>query len=129
SLPQYGPDSLQVEVRMFVSINGRKPTLVFDPNVNLAAEPRAWSRPRWLREIHDPLPPPGQDYSGDPYAFGSEGQQYNAPRNAAGKNKAGGRESTKEGRTRQLSWVPGFQIPLQIEYRIAQIPFLPLPGS
>ena len=74
-LPQYGPEPLQVEVRMFVSINGRKPTLVFDPNVNLAAEPRTWSRPRWLREIHDPLPPPEQGFSGDPYALGSESEQ------------------------------------------------------
>jgi vitamin K-dependent gamma-carboxylase len=74
-LPQYGSEPLRVEVRMFVSINGRKPTLVFDPNVNLAAEPQTWSRPRWLREVHDPLPPPGQDYSGDPYARSPEGEQ------------------------------------------------------
>ncbi len=60
---------------MFVSINGRKPTLVFNPNVNLAAEPATWSRPPWLREIHDPLPLPGQDFSGDAYALGSEGEQ------------------------------------------------------
>ena len=73
-LPQYGSQPLQVEVRMFVSINGRKPALIFDPNVNLAAEPRTLKPPRWLREIHDPLPPPGQDYSAEPYAHGSESE-------------------------------------------------------
>ena len=73
-LPQYGSQPLQVEVRMFVSINGRKPPQIFDPNVNLAAEPRTLKPPRWLREIHDPLPPPGQDYSGEPYAHGSESE-------------------------------------------------------
>jgi hypothetical protein len=47
------------------SLNGRRPRLFFDPNVNLAAEPQSCGRPRWLLQIHEPLPPPGQDFSGD----------------------------------------------------------------
>jgi hypothetical protein len=59
---------LRVQVRMYVSVNGRKPRIFLDPNVNLAAEPRTWGRPRWLLQIHDPLPPPGQDFSGEPFS-------------------------------------------------------------
>ena len=51
-----GPKPLKVQVRMFVSINGRKPQLFIDPNVDLVAEPRRWGRPRWLLQIHEPLP-------------------------------------------------------------------------
>jgi hypothetical protein len=51
-----GPKPLKVQVRMFVSINGRKPQLFIDPNVDLVAESRCWGRPRWLLQIHEPLP-------------------------------------------------------------------------
>src|SRR5207247_1976032 len=68
-MPRAGPEPLRVQVRMYVSLNGRKPRLFFDPNVNLAAEPRSWGRPRWLLQINDPLPPLGQDFSRD--LFGS----------------------------------------------------------
>ena len=51
-----GPKPLKVQVRMFVSVNGRKPQLFIDPNVDLVAEPRRWGRPRWLLQIHEPLP-------------------------------------------------------------------------
>ena len=63
--PASGPKPLQVQVRMYVSLNGRKPQLFFDPNVDLAAEPPFRGRPRWLLQIHDPLPLPGQDFSKD----------------------------------------------------------------
>ncbi len=63
-----GPQPLKVQVRMFVSINGRKPQLFLDPNVDLVAEPHVWGRPRWLLQIHEPLPPPGQDFSEDLFA-------------------------------------------------------------
>ena len=66
-MPRLGPKPLRVQVRMHVSVNGRKPRIFLDPNVNLAAEPRSWGRPSWLLEIHDPLPPPGQDFSEDPF--------------------------------------------------------------
>ena len=68
-----GPQPLKVQVRMFVSINGRKPQLVFDPNVDLASEPHVWGRPRWLLQIHEPLPPPGQDFSKDLFVTSTEG--------------------------------------------------------
>jgi len=72
--PRFGPEPVQVEVRMFVSVNGRKPKLFIDPLVNLAGEPRHVARPRWLLEIHDPLPPPGKDFSGEPYPLSSDAE-------------------------------------------------------
>jgi hypothetical protein len=62
-MPRKGPKPLKVEARMFVSINGRKPELFIDPNVDLAAEPRSLKRPRWLLPIHEPLPPYQKDSS------------------------------------------------------------------
>jgi vitamin K-dependent gamma-carboxylase len=56
-MPRTGPKPLRVEARIFVSINGRKPELFLDPNVDLAAESRTLGRPRWLLPIHEPLPP------------------------------------------------------------------------
>ena len=63
--PRVGPEPLQVRVRMYVYVNRRKPQLFLDPDVDLAAEPRSWGRPRWLLRIDDPVPPSGQDLSGD----------------------------------------------------------------
>lgn len=63
-MPRKGPQPLRVEARILTAINGREPQLYLDPNVDLAAEPRPLLRPRWLREIHDPLPPPGKRYLG-----------------------------------------------------------------
>jgi hypothetical protein len=63
-MPRSGPEPLKVEVRALVSINGRKPQMYVDPNVDLAAEPRTVGRPRWLLEIHEPLPPPDQQFKG-----------------------------------------------------------------
>src|SRR6476659_8948920 len=54
--PRGGPMPLKVQVRMFVSVNGRRPQLFIDPNVDLVAEPRRWGRPRWLLQIHEALP-------------------------------------------------------------------------
>jgi hypothetical protein len=66
-IPRNGLEPLRVQVRMYVSVNRRRPQLFLDPNVDLAAEPRSWGRPRWLLQVHDPLPPPGQDFSADPF--------------------------------------------------------------
>ena len=63
--PASGPKPTRVQARMYVSLNGRKPQLFLDPNVDLSAEPPFCGRPRWLLQIHDPLPPPGQDFSKD----------------------------------------------------------------
>jgi hypothetical protein len=55
-MPRSGLKPLRVEARVLVSLNGRKPQLVIDPNVDLAAESQTLGRPRWLLEIHQPLP-------------------------------------------------------------------------
>jgi len=56
-MPRSGFKPLRVEARVLVSINGRKPELIIDPNVDLADEPPPLGRPRWLRRIDTPLPP------------------------------------------------------------------------
>jgi len=71
-MPRAGPKPLKVEARVFVSINGRRPELFVDPNVDLAAESRTLMRPRWLLPTHEPLPPPGKDFSEDPFASRSD---------------------------------------------------------
>src|SRR5260370_8460887 len=55
-MPRSGPHPLRVEPRLLVSLNGRNPQLIVDPNVDLAAESRTLGRPRWLLEIDQPLP-------------------------------------------------------------------------
>jgi hypothetical protein len=66
-MPQTGPRALRVEARALISLNGRKPQLIIDPNVDLAAESLSWGRPRWLREIHEPTPPRRGDVPEDPF--------------------------------------------------------------
>ena len=39
-MPRSGPRPLKVEARVLASLNGRKPQLIIDPNVDLAAESR-----------------------------------------------------------------------------------------
>jgi hypothetical protein len=72
ALPHLGPKPLKVEARIFNSLNGRKPELFIDPNVDLAAEPRSLKHARWLLPMHEPLPPPGKNFSEDPFAPSSE---------------------------------------------------------
>ncbi len=74
TLPQRGSRPLQVQVRMLVSINGRKPRLFLDPTVDLMAASRPRGRPPWLLEIHEPLPSPGQDFSRDPFGGAFNGE-------------------------------------------------------
>jgi vitamin K-dependent gamma-carboxylase len=66
-MPQAGPKPLKVEARVFASINGRKPQMMIDQNVDLAAEARTLGRPRWLLEIHEPLPEQPGDPLEDPF--------------------------------------------------------------
>ena len=61
-MPRAGPKPLRVEARVLVALNGRKPRLFIDQNVDLAAEERSWGRPRWLLQVHEPLP----DHHGNP---------------------------------------------------------------
>jgi vitamin K-dependent gamma-carboxylase-like protein len=67
TIPHLGTRPLIVEARILVMINGRKEQLYVDPTVNLAAEPRPLLRPRWLREIRDPLPPVDERYRKDDF--------------------------------------------------------------
>jgi vitamin K-dependent gamma-carboxylase len=60
-MPREGPKPLKVEARVLVGLNGRKPRLFIDQNVDLAAEEQTWGRPHWLLEIHEPLPNPPAD--------------------------------------------------------------------
>ncbi len=71
-MPQMGTKPLKVEARIFASLNGRKPELFVDPNVDLSAEPRSLQHARWLLPMHEPLPSPGKDLSQDPFAPSSE---------------------------------------------------------
>jgi hypothetical protein len=66
-MPRSGPKPLRVEARVLVSLNGRKPQLVIDPNVDLAAESRTFGRCRWLLEIHEPLPDRRLDPLANPF--------------------------------------------------------------
>jgi len=66
-MPRSGPKALRVEARVLVSLNGRKPQLFIDQNVDLAAEERTLGRPRWLLEVPEPLPPRGQRFTA--YSF------------------------------------------------------------
>jgi hypothetical protein len=63
--PKAGPKPIQVRARIYVSINGRKPTLYIDPIVDLAAEPRTLGRPKWLLRNDESLPPKDQRYHAD----------------------------------------------------------------
>jgi len=72
--PRFGEKPLEVRVSMYVSINGRKPELFIDPTVNLAAEPRPWTRPRWLLAVHTPLPPLEERLSNKRPRASSEGE-------------------------------------------------------
>lgn len=59
--PPLGKKPVRVEARITVSLNGRRPQLLIDPNVDLAHEDIPIVRPKWLREIHEPLPNPLPD--------------------------------------------------------------------
>jgi hypothetical protein len=71
-LPRRGPLPLVVEARILTMINGRKLRLYIDPTVDLAAEPRPLLRPRWLKEIRDPLPPPEERYRDEDFPSGQK---------------------------------------------------------
>jgi len=64
-MPRRGPKPLQVQARIFVSINGRKLVLYVNPIVDLAAEPRTLGRPYWLLRNDEPLPPREKRYQMD----------------------------------------------------------------
>jgi hypothetical protein len=51
-----GYNNAEIRVRLLVSLNGRKPQLLVDSNVNLAAQPRTYRRPDWIVPLTEPLP-------------------------------------------------------------------------
>ena len=55
-IPSRGPKPLRVEARVLASLNGRKPQLFIDQNVNLAAEPRTLRPVPWILPLTEPLP-------------------------------------------------------------------------
>ena len=55
-LPRTGDKPLRVEARVLASLNGRKPQLLIDQNVNLAAEKRTLWHVPWILPLTEPLP-------------------------------------------------------------------------
>lgn len=53
-----GKGRLEVRARIFVSLNGRKPQLIVDPEVDLAAQPRSLGRWPWILPLAEPLQSP-----------------------------------------------------------------------
>ena len=54
-LPRTSDKPLRVEARVMASLNGRKPQLLIDQNVNLAAEPRTLRHVPWILPLTEPL--------------------------------------------------------------------------
>jgi len=47
-------DSFEVRALVLASLNGRKPQLLIDPAVNLAAEPKGWHHRSWIVPLTEP---------------------------------------------------------------------------
>ena len=56
SLREEGFGQVQVRARVMVSLNGREPQLLIDPDVDLAAQPRNLMPVSWIMPLHEPLP-------------------------------------------------------------------------
>lgn len=54
-LREDGYPDREIRVLDLVSLNGRKPQLLVDPRVDLAAQPRTWRWPSWLMDLYEPL--------------------------------------------------------------------------
>ncbi len=52
---QRGHGEVEVRALVLTSLNGRKPQLFIDPQVNLAAEPRTFGRPPWIIPLTESL--------------------------------------------------------------------------
>lgn len=66
-----GPGA-KVYADALISLNGRKPQLMVDPKVDLAAEPATLGTPSWIVPLHEPLPPRGEPYEPAPDESDSE---------------------------------------------------------
>jgi hypothetical protein len=60
-LEAQGFEDVEIRALALISLNGRKPQLMVDPNVNLAAEPVTWGKPDWIVPLHEPLRKPAWD--------------------------------------------------------------------
>lgn len=56
-----GYEQVEVRARVWVSLNGRKPQLLIDPTVNLAAQSWTLMPAAWITRLEEPLPTPKQD--------------------------------------------------------------------
>ena len=54
-LRQRGAPKMEVRALSLVSLNGRKPQLMIDPRVDLAAEPVTYAAPEWIVPLREPL--------------------------------------------------------------------------
>jgi hypothetical protein len=54
-LNKWGHAGVEIRALLLVSLNGRKPQMMIDANVNLAAEPRTYGRPDWIMPLKEPL--------------------------------------------------------------------------
>ncbi len=54
--PRSGPQPLQVRATVLLALNGRKPALLIDPEVDLAAECLTLGHARWLRPMSGSMP-------------------------------------------------------------------------
>lgn len=55
-----GHGEVEVYVKAYASLNGRKPALLIDPRVNLAKEKWGLGPAKWILPMNDPLPPKDQ---------------------------------------------------------------------
>ena len=53
-----GYENVEVRARAMVSLNGREPQLLIDPNVDLAKEEAGLLPTRWILPLTTPLGPP-----------------------------------------------------------------------
>jgi len=51
----HGKGRLQIRVLALVSLNGRKPQLMLDPNIDYASVPRYWGPQPWIIPLTEPL--------------------------------------------------------------------------
>jgi vitamin K-dependent gamma-carboxylase len=53
-----GRGDVEVRARVWCTLNGRKPQLLIDPEIDLAATPRSLRPADWILPLAEPLPPP-----------------------------------------------------------------------
>jgi hypothetical protein len=51
-----GFEGVEVRALALVSLNGRKPQLLIDPDVDLARQEQTWRTPSWIVPLREPLP-------------------------------------------------------------------------